>query len=91
MAFKAIVGDPRYTAGGLARGTVLDSVEHGLAEIKSGSSSLDSTYQLRLQTYRALTEKQRLTIYTSRPIRPPFREWLDPKGVKIKPLPDPEP
>ena len=91
-AFRSIVGDPRYTSRGLARGTVVDSIiAEGLAEIKSGSSALDSTYQLRLQTYRSLVENQRLTIYTSRPVPDPFRQWLDPKGVKIKPLPEPEP
>jgi hypothetical protein len=89
--FRSIVGDPRYTARGLARGTVLDSIEEGLAEIKSGTSVLDSTYQLRLQTYRSVIEKQPLTIYTNRPIPAPFRRWLDPKGVKVKPLPEPEP
>jgi len=92
VVFKAIVGDPRYTSRGLARGTVVDSIiAEGLAEIKSGSSALDSTYQLRLQTYRSVIEKQRLTIYTSRPVPAPFRQWLDPKGVRIKPLPEPEP
>ena len=89
--FRSIVGDPRYTARGLARGTVLDSTEEGLAEIKSGRSALDSTYQLRLQTYRSMIERQPLTIYTNRPIPSPFRQWLDPKGVKVKPLPEPEP
>jgi len=90
-AFRAIVGDPRYTGRGLAKGTVLDSTEVGLAEIKSGASALDSTYQLRLQTYRSVIEKQPLTIYTNRPIPTPFRRWLDPKGVRVKPLPEPEP
>jgi hypothetical protein len=90
-AFRAVVGAPRYTSRGLARGTVLDSIEAGLAEIKSGTSALDSSYQLRLQTYRSLIEKQPLTIYTNRPIASPFRRWLDPKGVKVKPLPEPEP
>jgi hypothetical protein len=89
--FRAIVGDARYTTRGLVRGTVVDSIERGLAEIKSGKSVLDSTYQLRLQTYRSVVEKQPLTIYTSRPVTSPFRRWLDPKGVKVRPLPGPEP
>jgi hypothetical protein len=89
LAFKAIVGDPRFTTTGLARGTVLDSVESGFTEIKSGSSTLDSTYQLRLQTYRALAEKQPFTIYTNRPIDPQFGHWLNPRGVQIEPLPEP--
>ncbi len=91
-AFRLIVGDPRYTATGLARGTVLDSVAGGLAEIKSGASLLDSTYQLRLQTYLSLVEKKPLTLYTSRPLTAGFGQWLDPHGVAIKPLPpEPEP
>jgi hypothetical protein len=89
LAFKSIVGDPRFTTTGLARGTVLDSVESGFTEIKSGSSTLDSTYQLRLQTYRALLEKQPLTIYTNRPVDLQFGQWLGPRGVQIEPLPEP--
>jgi filamentous hemagglutinin len=89
-AFRIIVGDPRYTPTGLARGTVLDAVGPDLAEIKSGASVLDSTYQLRLQTYRSVVERNALTIYTSRPVESRFGRWLDPHGVKIRPLP-PEP
>ena len=90
--FQLIVGAPHYTATGLARGTVLDSVAAGLAEIKSGASVLDSTYQLRLQTYRAVIEKKPLTIYTSRPVGTDFGQWLHPHGVAIEPIPpEPEP
>lgn len=90
--FRAIVGAPHFTATGLARGTVLDSVAAGLAEIKSGGSTLESTYQLRLQTYRSVVERKPLTIYTSRPIDVDFGHWLNPHGVAIKPLPsEPEP
>src|SRR5665213_3168493 len=90
--FHQIVGSPHYTATGLPRGTVLDSVIAGFAEIKSGASVLDSTYQLRLQTYRSVIEKQPLTIYTSRPVDADFDQWLHPHGVAIKPLPpEPEP
>ena len=87
LAFKSVVGNPRYTSTGLARGTVLDSVEAGFSEIKSGRSPLDSTYQLRLQTYRALVEKKPLTIYTNRPVDVDFGHWLNPRGVQIEPLP----
>lgn len=89
--FREVVGDPHYTSTGLVRGTVPDSVAAGLAEIKSGGSILDSSYQLRLQAYRALEEKRPLTIYTSRPVGPGFRRWLGPHGVAVKPLPEPEP
>jgi filamentous hemagglutinin len=90
-AFRAIVGDPRYTSRGLARGTVLDSTEKGLVEIKSGSSELDSTYQLRLQTFRSVVEKRHLTLYTSRIVPSSLRRWFSPKGVEVKPLPEPDP
>ena len=36
----------------MLKGSILDATETGLPEIKGGSSVLDSTYQLRLQTYR---------------------------------------
>jgi len=81
------VGRPLYTVRGIARGTIVDSVADGLAEIKSGSSILNSTYQLRLQTYRSVIEERPLRIYTSRPIDIDFGQWLDPWGVKIEPLP----
>jgi hypothetical protein len=85
--FRRIVGRPLYTVRGIVRGTIIDSVEDGLAEIKSGSSILNSTYQLRLQTYRSVVEERPLRIYTSRPIDIDFGQWLDPWGVKIEPLP----
>jgi hypothetical protein len=86
-AFRTIVGRPLFTVRGIARGTIVDSVEDGLAEIKSGSSVLNSTYQLRLQTYRSVIEERPLRIYTSRPVDIDFGQWLDPWGVKIEPLP----
>jgi hypothetical protein len=89
-AFRNIVGIPQFTSRGLARGTVLDSVEGGLAEIKSGASVLNSTYQLRLQTYRAVVEERPLKIYTNRPVDLEFGQWLNPWGVRIEPLPGPD-
>jgi hypothetical protein len=86
--FKRIVGLPRYTDRGFPRGTVVDSDDTELAEIKSGRSLLRPTYQLRLQTYRAVAEERALKIYTSRPVDADFGEWLGPWGVEIKPLPE---
>ncbi len=88
-AFRAIVGSPHFTRRGLARGTILDSVEDGFAEIKTGTSVLNSTYQLRLQTYRAVVEERPFKIYTNRPVDPQFGQWLNPWGVQIEPLPGP--
>jgi hypothetical protein len=83
---KVVVGKPKYSLGGQLRGTILDSVETGFLELKHGRSVLGSTYQLRLQTYRALIEGKPLTLRTKRPINPAFREWLIRWGVKIEEL-----
>lgn len=92
-AFKVIVGEAKYTEGGL-RGTILDATETGLLEIKGGSSVLNSTYQLRLQTYRFHVENAEraaknlpplsYTIRTTRPVNPTFRDWLQRWGVKVE-------
>jgi hypothetical protein len=82
-AFKVIVGEPKFTPGGLPKGTIFDGTLGGNLEIKGGSSTLDSTYQLRLQTYRSLKTNTPLTIETTRPINPSFKEWLDRWGVSV--------
>src|SRR5206468_1590548 len=64
VAFNVIVGKPKYTPGGLPKGVIYDSATNGPLEIKSGASMLDSSYQLRLMTYRALRDVQQLTIRT---------------------------
>lgn len=89
--FKQIVGQAQYTDRGFARGTVVDSVETGFAEIKSGQSVLKPTYQLRLQTYRSVAEERAFRIYTNRPVDVGFGQWLSPWGVEIRPLPEPHP
>lgn len=82
-AFKVIVGDAKYTKGGQAKGTIFDNVENGYLEIKGGSSELNSSYQLRLQTYKAHVDRQPFTIQTTRPVNPHFQGWLDSWGVKV--------
>jgi RHS repeat-associated protein len=86
-AFKLIVGEAEYTPRGLARGTILDSVEGGFLEIKGGASALESTYQLRLQTYRSLIENTPFTIQTTRPVGIEFGQWLNRWSVSIHPPP----
>ncbi|MEA3066068.1 MAG: hypothetical protein QOJ27_2529 [Sphingomonadales bacterium] len=87
-AFRTIVGEPKYTAGGAPVSTIYDgSSLEGLLEIKTGRSALNSSYQLRLQTYGALVNNQRLTILTSRPVGPQFHQWLGRWGVEVQPLP----
>ncbi|OGA00340.1 MAG: hypothetical protein A2Z44_09510 [Betaproteobacteria bacterium RBG_19FT_COMBO_58_11] len=85
--FKAIVGDAQYTKGGQLKGTIFDSSPQsgypGYLEIKGGTSELNSTYQLRLQTYKAVTEGQPYTIQTTRPVNPAFQQWLDFWGVNV--------
>ncbi|MFN6103039.1 MAG: polymorphic toxin-type HINT domain-containing protein, partial [Planctomycetaceae bacterium] len=83
-AFKVIVGKAKYTKGGLLKGSILDSKGMGLLEIKGGTSVLNSTYQLRLQTYMSLMEGHTYTIRTSRPINPSFNEWLQRWSVTVQ-------
>lgn len=82
-AFKVIVGEPEFTPGGLPKGTIFDGTLGGNLEIKGGSSMLNSTYQLRLQTYRSLKTNTPLTIETTRPINPTFQNWLNRWGVSV--------
>ncbi len=83
-AFKVIVGDAKYTKGGQVKGTIFDGVsDTGYLEIKGGRSELNSTYQLRLQTYKSLVDNKPLTIQTTRPVNPEFQKWLDSWGVKV--------
>ncbi|GLQ51351.1 hypothetical protein ACFFJT_09110 [Dyella flava] len=87
-AFQVIVGPAQYTASGDLVSTIYDGLNaDGLAEIKTGSSTLDSSYQLRLQTYGALVNDTPLTIYTSRPVNPTFQNYLNNWGVSVQPLP----
>jgi len=85
-AFRTIVGTEKYTQGGQLVGTIIDSAEGRFLEIKGGSSSLESSYQLRLQVYRSLKEGIPLTIRTTRPINPTFRNWLIHWGINIEDL-----
>jgi hypothetical protein len=82
-AFQIIVGQPRYTGTGLPVGTIVDAMPSGLLEIKGGTSALNSSYQLRLQTYRALIEQRPLIIETSRPLNPTFQVYCEKWGVKV--------
>ncbi|WP_230943498.1 filamentous hemagglutinin N-terminal domain-containing protein [Burkholderia cepacia] len=87
-AFQLIVGQPKYTPSGSLVSTIYDgSTTTGLAELKNGSSSLGSSYQLRLQTYGAVVNGTPFTIYTSRPVNPIFSQYLSNWGVTVKPLP----
>jgi RHS repeat-associated protein len=84
-AFQVIVGPPQYTAGGQLVGTISDSTAGGLTEIKGGSSVLNSSYQLRLQTYNSVVNNVPLTIETTRPVNPTFMNYLQNWGVTVKP------
>jgi RHS repeat-associated protein len=83
-AFKVIVGKPKYTATGEPVGTIFDATEGGLLELKGGSSTLDSSYQLRLQTYRSLKLNQPYTIRSTRTPNPKFDDWLKRWGVNVE-------
>lgn len=85
-AFQVIVGPAQYTAGGDLVGTISDSAAGGgLLEIKGGSSTLNSSYQLRLQTYNSVVNNVPLTIETTRPVNPTFMNYLQNWGVTVKP------
>lgn len=57
--FRAIVGDPKYTPGGQLKGAIFDGIDGGCLEIKGGYGELNSTCQLRLQTYKATIDSMR--------------------------------
>jgi RHS repeat-associated protein len=83
-AFQVIVGQPQYTATGELVGTISDSTANGgLLEIKGGSSTLNSSYQLRLQTYNSVVNNIPLTIETTRPVNPTFMDYLQRWGVTV--------
>ncbi len=83
-AFQVIVGPPQYTAGGQLVGTISDSTTGGgLLEIKGGSSTLNSSYQLRLQTYNSVVNNIPMTIETPRPVNSTFMDYLQRWGVKV--------
>lgn len=84
-AFKVIVGPPKYTPGGQPLGTIFDSTGAGLVEIKGGTSALESSYQLRLQTYYSLkVDPQPYTIVTDRVPNQKFGDWLQRWGATIE-------
>jgi hypothetical protein len=82
-AFKVIVGKAKYTPDGLLKGTIIDVTQGGLREIKGGTSMLESSYQLRLQTYFALKNGLQYTIETSRPVNATFQGWLNRWDVQV--------
>jgi RHS repeat-associated protein len=82
-AFQVIVGEPEYTPGGQLVGTIADSTQGGLLEIKGGSSPLNSSYQLRLGTYNSVVNQIPYTIETTRPVNPTFMNYLNRWGVQV--------
>ncbi|WP_429192026.1 hypothetical protein [Fusobacterium sp. PH5-44] len=84
--FKDIVGEAKFTKTGLYKGTIFDSTRNGFLEIKAGTSALNSTYQLRLQTYRAVSTKTPYTISTNRTPNPTFLSFLNKWDVNMEKL-----
>jgi len=82
-AFKVIVGDAKYTPQGKLQGTIFDGTQGGYLEIKNGTSTLNSTYQLRLQTYKSVVDDIPFTIQSTRPVNPTFQTYLDSWGVRV--------
>src|SRR6185503_14937854 len=83
-AFKVVVGEAKYTQSGLPRGTIIDSAQGGLLEIKGGTSMLNTSYQLRLQTYQSLIEGVPFSIQTTRPVNSSFMQYLQRWGVTVQ-------
>jgi hypothetical protein len=80
-AFRVIVGEPKFTPDGLPMGVITDSI--GL-ELKGGGKALESSYQLRLMTYRALVEGEPLTILSTRVPNASFAAYLSRWGVTVQ-------
>jgi RHS repeat-associated protein len=84
-AFQVMVGPPKYTRGNVPIGTKFDSIDNGVyLEYKSGSSFLDSSYQLRLQTYFSVVNSVPYIIQTTRPVNPEFQEYLRRWGATVQ-------
>ena len=88
-AFKVIVGPAKLTPKGKFVGIKFDSLSGELLEIKHGKSVLDSSYQLRLETYFYLKKSQvdpttRFILQSERPINPLFDAWLERWGVLVE-------
>lgn len=81
---KGMTAEEYTISIGLARGTIMDSVQGGFLEIKGGASVLEPTHQLRLQTYLSLIENTPLTIQTTRPVGIEFGSRLNRWGVCIQ-------
>ncbi|MCP4308111.1 MAG: hypothetical protein GY788_25200 [bacterium] len=79
--FRVVVGEPNYTRTGLPVGTIPDAAG---TEIKSGSSLMGSSYQMRLQTFRSIVTGEPLTILTTRPVNPTFMDYLTRWAVKVE-------
>jgi hypothetical protein len=84
--FKATVGEPKMTPGGQFRGTIFDSKQGGNLEIKTGSSPLSLTYQIRLQTYLSVRDDTAFTIATSRPLTEALAKFADTYAIKVEPV-----
>jgi len=79
-AFNVVVGPAKYTRSGKPVGVKVDSI--GL-ELKHGTKALESSYQLRLMTYRSLVTGEQLVIRTTRTPNAEFAAWLQRWGVKV--------
>jgi len=84
-AFQIIVGPPEYTPMGQLVGTIFDSTEGGLFEVKGGASLLNSSYQMRLQTYNSVLNDIPFTLETTRPLNPTLQNYFDRWGVTVRP------
>jgi hypothetical protein len=82
--FKIIVGEPKTTATGLLKGTIVDATKGGMTEIKSGTSILDATYQLRLQLYQSVRAGVAYTLNSTRPLTTKLSDLFSAWGASVK-------
>ncbi|MPS29661.1 MAG: hypothetical protein E2576_07190 [Alcaligenaceae bacterium] len=82
-AFKVIVREPKFTKGGLPKGTIFDGTAGGNLEIKGGASMLDSSYQFRLQTYRFFENEHALYDRNNPPDQSGFPELVGSIGASV--------
>lgn len=86
-AFRVIVGRAKLTSTGRFKGTIPDGTTSAdFIETKSGFSPLYSSYQMRLQTYKALKVGRQPILRTTRPINQTFHNWLTRWAWRIEPI-----
>ncbi|HZM78664.1 MAG TPA: SpvB/TcaC N-terminal domain-containing protein [Candidatus Limnocylindrales bacterium] len=84
VMFQNIVGKPQFTEKTLEFvGTRPDSLTGGIWEVKSGFSTLELDYQIRLQVYFAKKLGQEMTLVTQASLSKALEAFLKHYGIKV--------